>query len=142
MAASRSGRIATALAVYLALLAIAGCGGKSRGTGTAPLPEIASVLVQPERALLERPVDGIIEAVNQATVSAQTSGRVAQILFDVNDFVPAGAVIIRLRGTEQRAGLQQAEADLTEARARNEEAQATFQRMADMNQRRLISKAQ
>jgi multidrug efflux pump subunit AcrA (membrane-fusion protein) len=69
------------------------------------------------RTPLERDVDGTIEAVNQATVSAQTSGRVAEILYDVNDVVPAGAVIMRLKGTEQRAGLQGAEAVLTEARA-------------------------
>jgi multidrug efflux pump subunit AcrA (membrane-fusion protein) len=50
------------------------------------------------RAPLEHAFDGTIEAVNQGTVSAQTSGRVAQVLYDVNDFVPAGAVIVRLRG--------------------------------------------
>jgi RND family efflux transporter MFP subunit len=142
MGAPRSARRDRAAGALVAVLALAACSGKSPGTGTVPLPPITSVTVQPERALLERPVDGIVEAVNQATVSAQTSGRVAQILVDVNDFVPAGAVIIRLRGTEQRAGLQQAEAGLTEARARNEEAQTNFQRIADMYQRRLVSKAQ
>ena len=135
-------RSAAGAIAFVAALAIAGCGSKSTGTGPAPLPSIASITVQPERALLERPVDGIVEAVNQATVSAQTSGRVAQILFDVNDFVPAGAVIIRLRGTEQRAGLQQSQAALSEARARNDEAQTNFQRIADMYQRRVVSKAQ
>jgi RND family efflux transporter MFP subunit len=51
-------------------------------------------------------------------------------------------VIIRLRGTEQRAGLQQSEAALSEARARAAEAQTNFQRIADMYQRRVVSKAQ
>jgi RND family efflux transporter MFP subunit len=91
---------------------------------------------------LERTVDGTIEAVKQATVSAQTSGRVAEILYDVNDVVPAGAVIIRLRATQQRAGLQSASAGLTEARARSAEAAAQYQRIADMYQRRLVSKTQ
>ena len=94
------------------------------------------------RTPLERSVDGTIEAVNQATVSAQTSGRVAEILYDVNDVVPAGAVIVRLKGTEQRAGLQGAEAAFTEAKARNEEAATNYQRAADLFQRRVISKAQ
>jgi RND family efflux transporter MFP subunit len=132
-------RLSAALA---ALVAVTGCGGKAPAPGAAGLPPIASVTVQPERTPLERPVDGVIEAVNQATVSAQTSGRVAQILVDVNDFVPAGTVIIRLRGTEQRAGLQQAEAALAEARARNAEAQTNFERAADMYQRRIVSRAQ
>ena len=132
------GRTTLALA---ALVALTAC-GKSPGPGASALPPLASVTVQAERTPLERPVDGIVEAVNQATVSAQTTGRVAAILVDVNDFVPAGTVIIRLRGTEQRAGLQQSEAALTEARARNDEAQTSFQRIGDMYQRRLVSKAQ
>ncbi len=138
----RAPHAATSAIALVALAALTACGGKPPATGPASLPPLASVTVQAERALLERPVDGIIEAVNQATVSAQTTGRVAQILFDVNDFVPAGAVIIRLRGTEQRAGLQQSEAGLTEAKARNEEAKANFQRIADMYQRRVVSKSQ
>ena len=142
MGARRARHLGHVVAAMAALVGIAACGAKPGGAGAAALPPIASITVQRERALLERPVDGIVEAVNQATVSAQTSGRVAQILVDVNDFVPAGAVIIRLRGTEQRAGLQQAEAGLTEARARDAEAQTSFQRISDMYQRRLVSKAQ
>ncbi len=87
-------------------LALAACGGKPAPTPAAAAQPLASVVVQPQRTPLERTVDGTIEAVNQATVSAQTSGRIAEILYDVNDVVPAGAVIIRLKATEQRAGLQ------------------------------------
>ncbi len=83
-------------------------------------PALSSAVIELVKAPLEREVDGTIEAVNQATVSAQTSGRVAEILYDVDDVVPAGAVIMRLKGTEQRAGLQKAQAALTEARARND----------------------
>ena len=135
----RAGRAAIAVAT---LAVLAACGGKRPGAAVPLLPPLATVTVQPERVPLERPVDGIVEAVNQATVSAQTSGRVAEILYDVNDFVPAGAVIIRLRGAEQRAGLQQAQGALSEARARNDEAQATWQRMAGLYEQRLVSKAQ
>ncbi len=108
-------------------------------SATSPLP---SAVVEPVHTPLERDVDGTIEAVNQATVSAQTGGRVVEILYDVNDVVPAGAVIVRLKGTEQRAGLQGAEAALSEARARNTEAATSYQRIADMFQRRVVSKAQ
>ena len=31
--------------------------------------------------------DGVVEAVNEATLSAQTTGRVTEVLFDVDDFV-------------------------------------------------------
>ena len=62
------------------------------------------MVIEPRQAPLERLLDGRLEAVNQGTVAAQTSGRVTEILYDVNDFVPAGAVIVRLRATEQLVG--------------------------------------
>jgi RND family efflux transporter MFP subunit len=133
-------RIALSLATLA--LTVAACGGKSPPAAGQTGPALESMVVQPVRTPLERSVDGTIEAVNQATVSAQTSGRVAEILYDVNDVVPAGAVIIRLKGTEQRAGLQAAQASVAEARARNTEAATQYQRIADMYQRRVVSKSQ
>lgn len=130
------------LAVCGIAVFLGACGAKpAPGTGVAG-PPLAMVVLQPVRTPLERSVDGTIEAVNQATVSAQTSGRIAEILYDVNDVVPAGAVIIRLKGTEQRAGMQGAEASLNEARARHAEAATNYQRVSDMYQRRVVSKAQ
>jgi RND family efflux transporter MFP subunit len=107
-------------------------------SNAAPLQ---SVVVRRETTPLERQLDGTIEAVNQGTVAAQTSGRVAEVLYDVNDFVPAGAVIVRLRSTEQRSGLLQAEAALREATAREKEAQTRYQRVADMYERKVVAKA-
>src|SRR5581483_9112585 len=112
---------------------LVGCGGASQAPShKEPAAALRSVTVRPEQIPVERRLDGRIEAVNQGTVAAQTSGRVAEILYDVNDFVPAGAVIVRLRATEQRAGLLQAQAALSEATARESEAQTRYQRIADM----------
>ena len=86
--------------------------------GHAAVP-FATVKVAYEVAPRERIWDGRIEAVNQATVSAQTSGRIAELPFDVNDFVEAGSVIMRFTDTEQRAALARAEAALEEAQARS-----------------------
>ncbi len=135
-------RRASLLAVPALLLLIAACGHKTPVPAVSSAAALSSVVIEPVPTPLERDVDGTIEAVNQATVSAQTSGRVAEILYDVNDVVPAGAVIMRLQGTEQRAGLQGAEAALTEARARNAEAASSYQRVAELFQRRVVSKAQ
>jgi multidrug efflux pump subunit AcrA (membrane-fusion protein) len=38
-------------------------------------------------------LDGVVEAVNRTTVSAQTQGQVEEILYDVNDVVEKGAVV-------------------------------------------------
>jgi len=118
------------------------CGGGARPpAGLVATPALTTVVVQAERVPVERRLDGVIEAVNQGTVAAQTSGRVAAILYDVNDFVPAGAVIIRLRSTEQHAGLTAAEAALSEATAREAEARTRYQRLADMYLRKVVPKA-
>jgi len=94
-----------------------------------------------ETAPRERVWDGTIEATNQATVSAQTSGRVAEILYDVNDFVDAGAIIMRFTDTEQRAALRNAEAALEEATARSAEAESEFQRIEAMFQNETVARA-
>lgn len=103
---------------------------------------LPTLQLQPESAPLERRVDGTIEAVNQGTVSAQTSGRVLEVLYDVNDFVPAGAVIVKLRSTEQRANLDQAQAVLTEATAREAEARIRYERIAGLLADRAVSRQQ
>ena len=122
---------------------MAGCGGKSREPAAAPTAApLASTVIQSQRTPLEHFVDGMIEAVNQATVSAQTAGRITEILVDVNDVVPAGAVVLRLEGNEQRAGLKGAQAALTEAKARNTEAVTNYRRTEELFQRRVVSKAQ
>ena len=122
-----------AIAALAALSVIAGCGGTHPASARhEATPALQVVVVQAERMPIERKLDGITEAVNQGTVAAQTAGRVDAILYDVNDFVPAGAVIVRLRSTEQRAGLLEAEAALREATAREAEAQTRYQRIADI----------
>jgi RND family efflux transporter MFP subunit len=125
----------------LLTLALAGCGRETPGSSAPPRPPLESIELALERTPLERQLDGKIEAVNQGTVAAQTSGRVTEILYDVNDFVPAGAVIVRLRATEQRAGLAQAQAALREAVARETEAQQRFDRITTMYERNLVARA-
>jgi len=128
--------------LLLVTLGLGACGGEPPPPpGTAPAG-LATEVVQAVVLPAERELDGIVEAVNQATVSAQTAGRVLEILHDVNDVVPAGAVLVRLRSTEQRAGLGQAEAARLEASAREAEAQARYARIRDMHQRKVVARAQ
>jgi len=80
-------------------------------------------------APLERLFDGTVEAVNQATVSAQTAGRIAEVFYDVDDYVQAGAAIVRFTDVEQQSALRQARAAQTEATARSNQAQEEFRRV-------------
>lgn len=134
-------RFAVAVAALAVLTWLGSCSDTYRAPAKVAAPPLGTLVLQPTRMPIERKLDGIIEAINQGTVSAQTAGRVEAILYDVNDFVPAGAVIVRLRSTEQRAGLAGAQAALQEATAREAEAQTRYKRIADMYDRKVVPKA-
>ena len=138
----RSNACIGACATVAAALLLLGCKDSQNASPVAAkAAALETVTLKAESTPLERQLDGTIEAVNQGTVAAQTAGRVEAIFYDVNDFVPADAVIVRLRATEQRAGLKQAEAALREATARENEAQTRYQRIADMYERKVVAKA-
>lgn len=102
--------------------------------------ELATLVVKKEMRPLERWVDGKVQAVHQSTVSAETSGRVQEILADVGDVVPAGAVILKLVSTEQQQGYNQASAILAEARAQYAVQNKEFKRIEEVYNRKLIAK--
>ena len=93
-------------------------------------------------------LDGHVEAVNQSTLSAQTSGTIEKLYYDVDDYVEKGSVIARIKSKNQQAGVQQAkagqaeaEASYAEAKARLAEADAAFKRISDIYARRLVPRA-
>lgn len=93
-------------------------------------------------------VDGQVESVQKATVSAQTSGTIEMLFYDVDDFVEKDKVIARIRAQNQKAalqqakaGLEQAKANISEARARYNESVAEFNRIEKVYERQLISRA-
>jgi len=89
-----------------------------------------------------RTVDGVVEAVNQATLSAQTSGQVLEVNFDVDDFVKKGTVLMRFEKKEQEATLAQSKAKLSEARAYLKAAQDSYKRTKAIYAKRAVSKSQ
>ena len=95
-----------------------------------------------ETVTLERVLDGTVDAVNQATVSAQTSGEVIGIEYDVDDFVNQGDIIVRLKDTQQKAGLRQARASVEEAAAKLREGEQEYARVKGVFDRKLVAKAQ
>jgi RND family efflux transporter MFP subunit len=90
---------------------------------------------------IEAVFDGIIEAVNQTTVSAETAGQVQAILFDTDDYVHRNDIIVRLRDVAQQSRLKQAQQGLQEARARLSEASANFERNRKLLAEKTVSKA-
>lgn len=103
--------------------------------------EVRTQKLELQEVPVTRQFDGVVEAVNSATVSGQTSGRVADILFDVGDRVNAGAVIIRLVSEDQQGNLQQAEAALAEAKAGLKVEQLEMQRIQALFEKGVVAKA-
>jgi RND family efflux transporter MFP subunit len=112
------------------------------GVSVAEMAELETVTLVKREAMREFWLDGVVEAINQTTLSAQTRGQVKAILFDVDDYVEQGQVVVQLKDTEQLAGLGQARADLKEAAARLQEAQDDFKRTKDIFGRKLTSQSQ
>jgi RND family efflux transporter MFP subunit len=112
------------------------------GQAAAGEPSLAVAPARYQEVAKQYVADAVIEAVNQSTVSAQVSGRIDEIDFDVDELVPKGAVLLRLRDTEQRARLESAQAGLAEARARQEQARKEFRRVKEVYAKKLVSKAE
>ena len=94
----------------------------------------ATTLVTQIKTPRLRIVDATIEAVHQATVSAQIRGRITEISVDVDDYVSKGTVILRFRDNEQRAAVDVAQ-------ARFDEADAEYLRKKEVYTKGLVAKS-
>ncbi|MCE0556318.1 efflux RND transporter periplasmic adaptor subunit [Motilimonas sp. E26] len=87
-------------------------------------------------------LNATIEAVNQGTVSAQTTGRITQLNYDVSDFVPAGSTLLEITDTNQAADILAAQADVAASEANNTDANLNLQRLKALYPQGAISKGQ
>ena len=102
--------------------------------------ELETVVASTEQSPRLYRLDGIVEAVHKTTVSAQISGQVETILYDIDDYVEKGAIVIQLNDKQPAAKLKQAEASLNEAQARLKEAEAEHARIKDVYAKQAVSK--
>jgi RND family efflux transporter MFP subunit len=116
-------------------------GGDPPESRLPPLAELATLSVA-GGASSGRAWDGVVEAVQQAELSAQTSGRVSAVDADLNDRVAAGQVLLRLTAVEQQAGATTARAQLRAAEAGAAEAQASYARYAALAAKQFVSRLQ
>lgn len=122
---------------------LAGCGSSApEGKSPSPMPTLATAVASAVPGQSEQVWDGVVEAVNQATISAQTSGRVIELPYDVNDSVDEGAVIVRFTDVEQKSAKSRAQSQIASAQAAYDEAQASYQRISEVYARKLVAKAQ
>ena len=109
---------------------------KEQGSATAATQTLISqVILMPHYVQLE----GRLEAINQSTISAQTSGIVESVQVDVNDSVTAGDTLVMINSSQQKAQLSQAQANLAQAQALNEDAQILLKRNRSLLAKKTVS---
>jgi len=138
-------RFRAVVAVIVTVLTLGACGEDKNTAGekvfAVDLSTLPTAVVTESSVEKETEFDGVIEALNQAVVSARTSGRIVELPFDVGDYVAQGEVIARFTDTEQKAAYSSAKAGLEEAKARFAEADQQLKRVADVFERGLVAKA-
>jgi len=86
-------------------------------------------------------VDGLVEATRQSTVSAQISGRIKEINFDVGSRVKKGQVILRIDERETAQALAGSNAQVIKAQAALQNAKTNYERSKQLFEQKFISQS-
>jgi RND family efflux transporter MFP subunit len=86
-------------------------------------------------------VEGLVEATRQSTVSAQISGRIKEINFDVGSRVNKGQVILRIDERETAQALASSNAQVLQAQATLQNAKANYERSKQLFEQKFISQS-
>ncbi len=86
-------------------------------------------------------VEGVVEAVRQSTVSAQISGRVKEVNFDVGDTVRQGQIILRIDERETAQALAGSQAQVMQSQAALTQAKANYERSVQLFEQKFISQS-
>jgi RND family efflux transporter MFP subunit len=105
----------------------------------APQVPVMTVGAQAVGAGLE--MDGSLQAVRQTVLSAQASGRIAQLSVKAGDRVKAGQVLAVIDDRATQAGVAQAQAGVAQADAQRVNAQAQFERTRDLRAQGFVAQA-
>jgi len=92
------------------------------------------MIVQPHPVELTLPADALVEAVNQATVAAQVSGRVVEVHVDAGQAVRKGDLLMKIDAREASEVAAGASAQYVNARAH-------YQRTLSLRQQGFVSQA-
>ena len=86
-------------------------------------------------------VEGLVEATRQSTVSAQISGRIKEINFDVGSRVNKGQVILRIDERETAQALASSNAQVLQAQATLQNAKSNYERSKQLFEQKFISQS-
>ena len=110
-------------------------------TAAQAAEQLAVAPVQVREVAQTYSADGVVEATRQSTVSAQISGRVKEIYFDVGDNVKKGQIILRIDEREAAQALAGSQAQVMQAQAAMQNAKSNYERAHQMFEQKFISQA-
>lgn len=102
---------------------------------------LATGPVQYREVDLTYAAEAVVEATRQSTVSAQVTGRIVEVNYDVGDYVKKGQVLVRIDQTEAQQVLAGSQAQVAEARAAYDNARVEFERTRDLARQKFVSQA-
>lgn len=85
--------------------------------------------------------EGVVEAVRQSTIAAQTQGRIVELAVDVGDRVARGQVIARIDEREATQVVATADAQVAQAEAALANAQVSYERTRKLVAQKFVSEA-
>jgi RND family efflux transporter MFP subunit len=95
---------------------------------------LPTIVVQPHAVDLTLPAEAVVEAVNQATLAAQVSGRVTEVRVDAGQTVKKGDLLMRIDAREAAEAAAGASAQFVNAKA-------NYERLKNLRQQNFISAA-
>ena len=122
-------------------LALAACGPSEPTPAPKAAASLATSPVEIREVELTTSAEAVVEAVRQSTVSAQVSGRIVDIRFDVGDRVEKGSVILRIDERAATQALAASEAQVREAEATLANARANYERARQLLAQKFVSQA-
>jgi RND family efflux transporter MFP subunit len=137
-------RIATATTMTLVLgLGLSACGGPSPAKASTPIESkqmtVGVVSARMRELTRTAQAQGALFPKEKAVLAAEVPGAVAQVVADLGDQVKPGQVLLRIDPREYQLRLDSAQAQLEQVQARLANAQATYERMRELNREHLVS---
>src|SRR5512139_2590161 len=122
-------------------LSVLGCTLATAAFTLQAAEQLAVSTVQYREVAQTYSVEGVVEATRQSTVSAQISGRVKEVNFDVGDTVRKGQVILRIDERETEQALVGSQAQVMQTRAALNNAKANYERSKQLFEQKFISQS-
>jgi RND family efflux transporter MFP subunit len=112
------------------------------GTATAQAAGAQSVATVAYREVEQSyGAEGLVEATRQSTISAQISGRIKEVNFDIGSRVKKGQVILRIDERETAQALAGSTAQVMQAQAALQNAKAHYERSKQLFEQKYISQS-